>query len=96
MGKLPIKEKIHHINMSGVRGAKEKSEQDKGSESMHVLGWLSMLNEAVRRGMSEEVTFEQKHEGNEGASHVDIGVGVVLQRRHNQCKGPETEPTWWG
>lgn len=63
MEKLPIKEKIYHINMSGGRGAKEKSEQDKGSESMRVLGWLSMLNEAVRRGVSEEVTFERNMRG---------------------------------
>lgn len=41
-------------------------------------GRVTMFNEAVRRGLSVEVTFEQKPEGTEGARHADGGVGVVL------------------
>lgn len=55
-----------------------------------------MFNEVVRRGLSVEVTFEQKPEGTEGARHADGGVGVILGRGHNPGKGPGTECAWQG
>ena len=53
------------------------------------------LNKVVWEGLSEEVTFEQRLEEDEGGRHADTGSAGSLSGKGNcQCKGPEVGGAW--
>lgn len=50
----------------------------------------SILYKVVKDGLSDEMTFEQRHEGSEGEStEVTWDKSVSYWQMEEQCKGPE-------
>ena len=52
-------------------------------------GRSAVLDEVDREGFMEEVSSEQRHEGGERVSHMDIWGKRSPGRENSQSKGPE-------
>lgn len=48
------------------------------------------LHKTIRKGISDKLTFEQRHESSESTSHVDI-FRSVPERKNGRYKGPEAK-----
>lgn len=67
---------------------------DGAMEKKHREGWSAgcsaVIDMLVREGFTENVAVEQRSEGGEGVSTVDMGLGKSIQGRGNRrCKGLE-------
>lgn len=63
-----------------------KHRKGKGNGGVMVLG-LAVLNRAIKRGLTAELTFDERSEGGAGVSHVDTWGNSILGRRTSKCKG---------
>ena len=52
------------------------------------------LNRVVREGLSEEVTFEQRLEGDEEGRHADTWGKSLSGKGNSQCRGLEVGGAW--
>lgn len=52
-------------------------------------GVVSILDRGLRRGLFNEVIYEQRPEGSEGVSLVKIWKKRIPGKENSRCKGPE-------
>lgn len=80
-----------------MRAAKEKRQQDEGSESRYVSWGVrgAAFSEAVRKDILEEVTCEGNPKGRKETT-IQTADGLLLGRGNHWCKGPGAQCTWEG